>query len=145
NADGDETTLSLKEAIAHAIIDAQSSRARETGLAFAGARLEDKKTGDWIAFGPLSFSSKLTGTADGGWATPIEFELKGTEFFFPAVPVGGAVERIGYSAQTAGPDLAALNRLRDRIDELRQAGDSPPAARLDALLDMLPSLPSLLS
>ena len=45
-----------------------SGRVRETALSFAGARLEHKATGDWAGFGPLSFSSKLAGTADGGWA-----------------------------------------------------------------------------
>jgi hypothetical protein len=144
-AGGDETTLTLKDATAHATIDALSSRARETGLAFAGARLDDKATGDWITLGPLSLSWKVVGGADGGWTTPVDFELKTIEFFFTKVPVGGTVDRIAYSARTAGPDLAALNRLRDRVDGLRQEGDSPPAARLDALLDMLPEFPSLFS
>jgi hypothetical protein len=145
NGDGGETRLTLTEATGHAIIDAQSSRARETGLAFAGARLDDKATGDWITVGPLSLSWKVVGGADGGWTTPVDFELKRIEFSFTGVPVGGTIERIAYNARTAGPDLAALNRLRDRVDQLRQEGDRPPAARLEALLDMLPEFPSLLS
>ncbi len=144
-ADGGETRLTLKDATANAIVDAQSSRARETGLAFAGARLDDKATGDWIALGPLSLSWKLVGAADGGWTAPIDFELKAVEFFLAEGPVGGAIDRIAYTARTAGPDLAALNRLRDRIDALRQEGDAAPAARLDALFDVLPDLASLFS
>jgi hypothetical protein len=143
--DGHETTLTLDDATAHAIVDAQSNRARETGLTFAGARIDDKATGDWISFGPLTFSSKLVGVADGGWTAPIDFELKSIEFFLTEVPVGGAVERIAYSARSAGPDLAALNRLRDKIEALHQEGDNAPAARVDALIDLLPSLPSLFS
>src|SRR6267143_3249641 len=126
--DGTETSFSLKDATASAVVEEPSSRVRETALSFAGARLEHKATGDWAGFGPLSFSSKLAGTTDGGWATPIEFELKQVEFFLTEVPLGGAIDRIAYSASSAGPDIAALNRLRDRIDELRQQGEKTPEA-----------------
>jgi len=59
--------------------------------------------------------------------------------------VGGAIDRIAYDASSSGPDVAALNRLRDRIDELRQQGERPPAARVDALLELLPTVPALFS
>jgi len=149
-ADGGETKLALKDATATAIIDGQSGRARTIDLAFAEARIDDKATGDWLTFGPLSLSSKVIGAADGGWTAPIDVEMKQIEFFFTEGPVGGAIDRIAYSARSAGPDLAALNRLRDRADQLRQEGgrqegDSPPAARLDALIDLLPTIPSLFS
>ncbi len=143
--DGTETNLNLRDATASAIVEEPSGRVRETALSFAGARLEHKATGDWAGFGPLSFSSKLAGTADGGWATPIEFELKQLEFFLTEVPLGGAIDRIAYNASSAGPDLAALNRLRDRVDALRQQGEQTPAARIDAVLDLLPTVPTLFS
>ena len=143
--DGTETNFSLKDATASAIVEEPSSRVRETALSFAGARLEHKATGDWMSFGPLTFSSKLEGKADGGWATPIDFELKQIEFFLTEVPLGGAIDRIAYSAASAGPDLAALNRLRDRVDALRQEGEQTATARVNAVLDLLPSVPTLFS
>ena len=144
-ADGGETRLTLKNATAKAIVDAQSGRASETGLAFAGARIDDKASGDWITFGPLSLSSKLVGAANGGWTAPIDFTLKEVKFLVNEVRVGGGIDRIAYTARTAGPDLAALNRLRDRLDALRQAGDKPAAAQRDALRELLPGLISLFS
>src|SRR6266550_4403907 len=143
--DGTETKLDLKDAAANAVVEEPSGRVREMAVSFAGARLDHAATGDWMSFGPLAFSSKLVGAADGGWSTPIDFELKQVEFFLTEVPIGGAIDRIAYSASSAGPDIAALNRLRDRIDELRQQGEKPPEARLDALLELLPSIPTLFS
>jgi len=61
------------------------------------------------------------------------------------VPLGGAIDRIAYSASSAGPDLAALNRLRDRVDALRRQGEQTPAARIDAVLELLPTVPTLFS
>jgi Putative peptidoglycan binding domain len=144
-ADGTKTGLSLKDATASLVVEEASNRFRETVLSFAGARLEHPTTGDWMNFGPMSFASKLVGAADGGWSTPIDFELKQVEFFLTEVPIGGAIDRIAYDASSSGPDVAALNRLRDRIDELRQQGERPPAARLDALLELLPTVPTLFS
>jgi hypothetical protein len=144
-ADGTKTSLSLKDATASLVVEEASNRFRETVLSFASARLEHPTTGDWISFGPMSFASKLVAAADGGWSTPIDFELKQVEFFLTEVPVGGAIDRIAYDASSSGPEVAALNRLRDRIDELRQQGERPPAARLDALLDLLPTVPTLFS
>jgi Putative peptidoglycan binding domain len=144
-ADGTKTGLSLKDATASLVVEEASNRFRETVLSFAGARLEHPTTGDWMSFGPMSFASKLVGAADGGWSTPIDFELKQVEFFLTEVPIGGAIDRIAYDASSSGPDVAALNRLRDRIDELRQQGERPPAARLDALLELLPTVPTLFS
>jgi hypothetical protein len=144
-ADGSEITLTLTDATVKAILDAKSGRARESTLAFASARIADQKSGDWVALGPLSFSSKLVGAADGGWTTPIDFELKQIEFFFTEGPVGGAIDRIAYTARSAGPDLAALNRLRDQLDALREKDDAPPKERMDALVALLPTIPSLFS
>src|SRR5262249_31685899 len=128
-----------------AVLDSKTGRARESTVAFAGARIAEKKSGDWVTFGPLSFSSKLLGTADGGWNSPVDFELEQIEYFFTEAPVGGAIDRIAYSARSSGPDLAALNRLRDKIDALREKDDAKPKDRIDALMDLLPSLPGLFS
>jgi hypothetical protein len=143
--DGTETKLDLKDATANAVVEEPSGRVREMTVSFAGARLDHAATGDWMSFGPLAFSSKLVGEANGGWSTPIDFELKQVEFFLTEVPMGGAIDRIAYNASSSGPDTAALNRLRDRMDELRQQGEKPPEARLDALLELLPSIPTLFS
>jgi putative peptidoglycan binding protein len=143
-ADGLETTLSLNDASGKVVIDAQSGRARDSELRFATARIEHKPTGDWIGVGPLSLTSKVNAAADGSWTAPVDFELKGIEFFFTEGPVSGAIDRIAYSAATAGPDLAGVNRLRDRFDALRRdAAGMSQEARLDAVLDLLPGLPQL--
>lgn len=142
-AGGEETRLALQEATATAVIEAPTGRSRELSVRLAGARLDDRKTGGWLRIGPLALSSKLLGAAGGGWTAPIEFELKGVEFFLAEGPVAGAIDRITYHAHTAGPNLAAFNRLRDRLDALRQSEDLPPAERLSAMLGLLPSLPSV--
>ena len=142
-ADGTRTSLSLKEATASLVLEKAANRFRETLVSFAGARLEHPSTGDWVNFGPLSFSSKLASASDGSWSTPIDFELKQVEFLLTEGPLGGAIDRIAYNALSTGPDVAALNRMRDRMDELRQQGEQPPEARADALLDLLSSMPAL--
>lgn len=144
-AKGEQTRLRLKDATANLVFDAPSGRIRATELALAGGRLEDKESGDWLSFGPLSALSKLVGTADGGWDGPISFELKGIEFFFTEAPVGGSIERIGYTAESAGPDFAALNRVRDRVEALQKNEKAPPGERLDALLESLSDLAILFS
>jgi hypothetical protein len=144
-ADGTKTSLSLKDAKASLTLEEGSNRFSETLASFAGARLEHASTGDWVSFGPLSMSSKLASATDGGWSNPIDFELKQIEFFLSEVPVSGAIERIAYTALSLGPDVAALNRLRARMDELREQGEQAPTARADALLELLPTLPALFS
>lgn len=143
--DGEQTRLTLTNATAAIVMDAGSSRIRESRAAFAGARLEDKKTGDWVGFGPLSLSSKLAGTPDGGWTGPLAVELQRIEFFVADGPVAGAIERIAYRAEAAGPDFAALNRTRDRLDAVRQQQNASPDARIGALRDMAPGLLPLFS
>jgi hypothetical protein len=142
--DHGDTKLMLKDATAHLVIDGKSGRARESEVAFTSARIDDKPTGDWISLGAMSLSSKIITAGDGGWTGPIEFGLKGVEFFAPDGAVDGKIDHIGYTARSAGPDLAALNRLRDRIDALRER-NLPPDERLDALLDMVPAALALLS
>lgn len=139
----EETKLVLKDGAAKGIVDAQTGYSREFTLALAGARVDDQKTGGWISLGPLSMSSKLTEEPGGGWTGPMDFELKGIEFFFTEGPVAGAIERIAYAALSSGPDFAALNRFRARIEKLQQAESKPSADRLNALLALLSDLPGL--
>jgi hypothetical protein len=141
----EEAALTLDKATATILLDAKSSRARETTASFAGARIADEKTGDWVSFGPLSFSSKLLVAAGGAWTAPVDFDLKKIEFLVATAPIGGTIDRIGYTARSGGPDLAALNRLRGRLEALRQKDDAPPKERLDELLALLPTIPSLFS
>jgi hypothetical protein len=140
---GQETKLALKDGAAKGVVDAQTGQSREFALGFASARIDDQKTGGWLSFGPLSASSKLTPEPGGGWAGPMDFELKGTEFFFTEGPVGGAIARIAYTARSSGPDFAALNRFRARIEKIQQNENAPPADRLNAFLEVLPELPGL--
>lgn len=144
-ADGTKTSLSLKDAKASLTLDETSNRFRESLGSFTGARLEHPSTGDWVNFGPLSFSSKLVTETNGSWSNPIEFELKQIEFFLSEAPIGGAIDRIGYTALTSGPDVAGLNRFRTRMDELREKGEQPSEGRADAFLELLPALPALFS
>ena len=142
---GQETRLVLKGGGANGVIDAQTGQSRQFAFSLGGARVDDQKTGGWISFGPLSMSSKLTLETGGGWTGPMDFELKGIEFFFTEGPVGGAIGRVTYAARSNGPDLAALNRLRSRLEKVQQDEHAPPADRLNALLEVLPELPALFS
>jgi len=144
-ADGKQLKLNLKEASAQAVIESQSGRAHETTMTVASARLEDPADGSWISFGPLNLSSSLTSAADGAWKAPVEVELKQVEFFFPQGPVGGTLDRIAYSVNTAGPNLADLDQLRDRLDKLRQQADATPEARVGHFLETLPEMPTAFS
>src|SRR5579862_179498 len=136
--------LTLKDATASATIDAGSGRVRASELAFAGARIDDKASGDWVSFGPLASSYKIVAGPNGSWAGPIAFELQKVEFFATQGPTSGAIDRIAYDARSAGPDLVALNKLRDRLDALRRQ-DLPPDKRLDASLELLPSIMAMFS
>ena len=140
--DHGQTKITLKDATASAIVDGQSGMVRASTLAYAGARIDDKPTGDWVTFGPLTASSKIAAAANGGWTGPIAFEQKEIEFFATQGPASGAIDRIAYTALSSGPDLAAFNRLRQQLAALRQKNLSPPA-RLDATLDLLPGILSL--
>ena len=142
--DRGETLLALKDATGSVVIDGQSGRVNASEFAIAGARLDDKATGDWVSFGPFSASSRIVAGADGGWTGPVKVDLKTVEFLDTHGPVGGTIDRIAYDARTGGPDLVALNRLRDRIEGLRKQ-DLPAAARREATLALLPDLWSMFS
>jgi hypothetical protein len=136
-SDGTETNIALKGARATAVVEARSGRGRETVIALDGGRIEQSNTGTWVSLGPLSMSSKLAAEPNGGWVAPVEFEVKGIEFFLPEVPLGGAIDRIAYSGRTRGPSLAELDKLRDALDLLRAPGDQSPQARAVTLLGAL--------
>jgi hypothetical protein len=140
-----ETRLTLKDGKGSAVLDAQSGRARSTTVSIAGARLDDKKTGDWLGFGPLSLASKLVGVAGGGWSAPVDFSLSQIAFSIKEAPATGEIAGIVYHAKTAGPDLAAFNLVRDKLDALRNNADIPPQERVDELFDLLPKLYALFS
>ena len=121
-----------------------TGRARETSAAVAGMRVDDKKTGDWISFGPLSFSSKLA-AAGAGWSQPIDFTVQHVGFMFNGGPAGGTIDRIAYGGRADGPDLAALNRLRDEIDAVNRKTVLTPDQQGQAFAALLPQLLSGLS
>jgi hypothetical protein len=144
-ADGKEVRLNLKDAKASAVIDEASGYVRESSLSFASARLEVPADGDWVSFGRLSSASKVTGAADGGWSSTAEFELKQIEFFIATAPLSGALDRIAYSHSSAGPDLAAFDRLRDRIQALRQQQNGSPEEKMRATFELLQTIEGLLT
>jgi hypothetical protein len=132
--DGTETKISLTAARANAVVEAESGRGRETLVEIASARIEQPKTGTWVSLGPLSMSSKLVTEPNGGWSGPVEFEVKGIEYFLPQGPVGGAIDRIAFIGKCAGPRLKELDKLRSAIDGLQADDGKSPQARGAAFL-----------
>lgn len=143
-ADHLEVTLTLKDATASMVLDGQTGFATATAAAFAEARIDDKSSGGWITLGPLSLSSKVEAAAGGGWIAPGDFEVRKIGFFVPQGPTTGQIDRIAYTTGSAGPDLAGLSRLRARLAALRQQ-KLPPDKQMDATLELLPQILSLLS
>ncbi|HEX5453910.1 MAG TPA: peptidoglycan-binding domain-containing protein [Stellaceae bacterium] len=136
-AEGGESVLTLDKAGGRAVVDAKSSRIRETALDIAKASLADQKTGDRIALGPLSLSSKLVAEPGGGWQAPITASVDRIDFYFTEGPVSGTIAHIGYTGQSAGPSLAGWYRLRDQIDALHA---KPPPEQRSAIGELLPQL-----
>ena len=116
-ADGAEAKITLKDATASAVIEAQSGRGRESAVAMAGARLEQADTGAWVSIGPLSMASKLSAEPNGGWSGPVEFEVKNIEYSLPQPQLAGGISRIAFNGRSAGPSLETLDKLRETIDE----------------------------
>ena len=139
-ADGTETKIELKGATANAVIEAASGRGRETIIAIASIRIEQPKTGIWVSLGPLSMSSKLVAEPNGGWSGPVEFEVRGIEYFLPQAPLGGGIDRIAFVGKSAGPRMKELENLRDAIDRLQAEGSNAPQARAAAFLAALPTI-----
>jgi len=139
-ADGTHIKITLQEARANAVIEAQSGRGRDTAIAIAKARIEHQKTGAWVSFGPLSMTSKLEVEPGGGWSGPVDFELRGIEFFFPQGPAGGAIQRFAFTGKSSGPHFEGVEKLHDALDTL-QKGDQE--ARLGQFRPMLAGMPAL--
>ena len=132
--DGTETKITLTGARANTVVEAESGRGRETLVEIASVRLDQSKTGTWVTLGPLSMSSKLTAESSGGWSGPVEFEVKGIEYFLPQGPVSGAIDRIAFAGKSAGPRLNELDKLRHAIDQLQADDSKSPQARGAAFL-----------
>jgi hypothetical protein len=122
------------------VVEAQSGRGLETLVEIASVRIDHPKTGTWVGLGPLSMSSKLVAEPNGGWSGPVEFEVKGIEYFLPQVPIGGAIGRIAFSGRSAGPRLDELDKLRRTIDQLQAEDSKSPQARGAAFLETLSSI-----
>ena len=138
--DGTETKINLTGATADTVVEAESGRGRETLVEIASARIDHPKTGTWASLGPLSMSSKLAAEPDGGWSGPVEFEVKGIEYFLPQGPVGGAIDRIAFIGKSAGPRLNELDKLRHAIDQLQADDSKSPQARGAAFLRTLSTI-----
>jgi hypothetical protein len=138
--DGTETKINLTGATADTVVEAESGRGRETLVEIASARIDHPKTGTWVGFGPLSMSSKLVAEPNGGWSGPVEFEVKGIEYFLPQGPVGGAIDRLAFAGKSAGPRLNELDKLRHAIDQLQADDSKSPQARGAAFLVTLSSI-----
>jgi hypothetical protein len=138
--DGTETKINLTGARADTVVEAESGRGRETLVEIASARIDHPKTGTWVRFGPLSMSSKLIAEPNGGWSGPVEFEVKGIEYFLPQGPVGGAIDRLAFAGKSAGPRLNELDKLRHAIDQLQADDSKSPQARGAAFLVTLSSI-----
>ena len=138
--DGTETKINLTDARADTVIEAESGRGRETLVEIASVRIDQSKTGTWVSLGPLSMSSKLVAEPNGGWSGPVEFEVKGIEYFLPQGPVGGAIDRIAFTGRSAGPRLNELDKLRHAIDQLQADDSKSPQARGAAFLVALSTI-----
>jgi hypothetical protein len=132
--DGTETKITLTDARANTLVEAESGRGRETLVEVANARIDQPKTGTWVSLGPLSMSSKLAAEPNGGWSGPVEFEVKGIEYFLPQGPVGGAIDWIAFTGRSAGPRLNEVDKLRSAIDLLHADDSKSPQARGAAFL-----------
>lgn len=138
--DGTETKITLKDATANVLAEVRSGRDRETAIEIASARIDQPKTGAWVRFGPLSMLSKLVAERDGGWSGPVEFQVKNLEYFLPQGPVGGGIDRIAFSGNSAGPKLDELNKLHAAVDTLQNDDGRSPKARGAAFLAILPTI-----
>ena len=138
--DGSETKINLTGARADTVVEAELGRGRKTLVEIASARIDHPKTGTWVSLGPLSMSSKLTAEPNGGWSGPVEFEVKGLEYFLPQGPVGGAIDRIAFTGKSAGPRLNELDKLRHAIDQLQADDSKSPQARGAAFLGTLSTI-----
>ena len=119
-------------------LEAPGDHQRAMTLSLAGGRIEQKDHKDYLAFGALASGWKIIRTDGGGWRAPFDVELKGLEFLFADAPLAGTVDRIFYSGEAAGPSLADLDAMRDKVAEIRE--QDSPEQRIAGWLGLLPQL-----
>lgn len=138
--DGTQTKITLKDASANAVVEAETGRGRDTTIEISSAQIDQPSSGAWVKVGPLSMASKLVVSPNGGWTGPVEFAAKKIEYFLPYGPVGGAIERIAFSGISAGPRLADLENLRQAIDKFQIDDSGSAQARQGAFLATLSTI-----
>ncbi|HEU0215806.1 MAG TPA: peptidoglycan-binding protein [Stellaceae bacterium] len=143
--DGNELTLSLKEAKATALFEGAAERQREATLDVAGGQFDEKSHTVRVSFGPVSAHWKTIRGDDGSWRAPGDFAVDKLAFLIPEASLAGEIDRIAYQAEAAGPDLSALDALRDKTEELRENFRDEPQKRLQATAALVPQMLELFS
>jgi hypothetical protein len=138
--DGSETKITLENATARVLMEAQSGRGRESSIAITSTRLEQPTSGASLSIGPLLMVSKLIAEPNGGWSAPVDLTGQDIECLLPRASVKGTVNRIAFSGSYAGASLDRLNELRDAMDRLQGDNGRSSEARGSAFLAMLPGL-----
>jgi hypothetical protein len=143
--EGREIALRVKSGRATALLETPDDRQRAGTIAFDSARVEDRGGKSWAGFGPFASSWKIVRGDDGGWHSPLDFELKGLEFLIDEAPLAGGVERIAYSADANGPNLAEFDALRDRMNQIRTELRDKPEQKGEAWLPVLTKILTVFS
>lgn len=143
--DGNELTLTLKEAKATVLLEGAAERQREATLDIAGGQFDEKSHAVRVSFGPVSAHWKTIRGDDGSWRAPGDFAVDKLAFLIPEASLAGEIERIAYQAEAAGPDLSALDALRDKTEELRENFRDEPQKRLQAMAALVPQMLDLFS
>jgi hypothetical protein len=143
--DGSELDLTLKDAKAIVLLEGAAERQRGVALSIAGARFDAKSHAAWAAFGPIAGNWKTVRNDNGSWRAPFDFELKQFEFLIPEALLAGAIDRIAYDGEAAGPNLAALDAFRDQAGEMRENFRDDPDKQRQELLTLLPKVLSAFS
>jgi hypothetical protein len=139
-AEGPVATLTLDEAMVTALVSKPGDWYQNLAASLSGGHIERIGTADSVKFGPMTTTTKITPTDNGGWTGPIAFELKGLEFLFADEPLAGRVERIGYTGEAGGSSLSALHVMRDQLAELREKSKDDPAAVTNLWIGLLPKV-----
>lgn len=143
--DGNELTLTLRDAKATALLEGAAERQREATLDIAGGQLDEKSHAVRASFGPVSLHWKTIRGDDGSWRAPADFAVEKIAFLIPEAPLAGEIERIAYQAEAAGPDLRALDAVRDKAAELRENFRDEPQKRLQEMAALVPQMLDLFS
>lgn len=138
SAIGADITVSLKDGRMSFILEAPGDHQRSATLSLGGARIEQKDHKDYLAFGVLASTWKITRNSGDAWSAPLDFELKDLAFLAPEAPLAGTVDRISYTGEATGPSLADLDALRDKLAEIREQ-DSPDQ-KIAGWVSLLPKL-----